>query len=182
MNAVIPIRTSILTNKDWRKIQDRYVTRYESIVNGNTIISSSAFIDIVIRACNEEPLAMAVICHVKECVKKVSLYVESHPQFKNVFRNILRNMIMSFDQDVYSTNNDFKNWISELSVFSNLCHPSLEIVAIEKPLGNGKSADFSFKISGSPELCTFDVVTYQNIDPSLHKTSESMNEFLREVL
>lgn len=180
INAVIPNCASILTNKDWKKIQNRYVTRYESIANGNTIISSSAFIDVVIRACNEESLAMAVICYVKECVKKVSLYVESHPQFKSAFQNILRNMIMSFDRDACSNNNDFKNWISELSIFSDLCQPPLEIMAIEKPLGNGKSADFSCKILESQALYTFDVVTYQNIDPSLHQTSESINEFLNK--
>lgn len=180
INEVVPCCASILKNKDWKKIQNRYIDRFACIDHGNTIISSSAFIDIIIIASNKDPLAMAVIYHVKECVKKISLYVESHPQFKSAFQNILRNMIMSFDQDVCSTNNDFKNWISELSVFTYLCQSPHEIIAIEKPLGNGKSADFSCKISGSQEQYTFDVVTYQNIDPSLHQTSESMNEFLNK--
>lgn len=180
INEVVPCCKNILKIKDWKKIQNRYIDRFACIDHGNTMISSFAFIDIIIIASNKDPLAMAVTYHVKECVKKVCLYVESHPQFKSAFQNILRNMIMSFDQEVCSNNNDFKNWISELSIFSYLCHPSLEIVAIEKSLGNGKSADFSCKNLESQTLYTFDVVTYQNIDPSLHQESESINEFLNK--
>ena len=177
---VVPIYTKILSKKDSKKIAKRYVTRYESIINGDMRITSSSFIDILALAHNGNELAIATINHVKKCVEIVGAYIASNQRFAPAYYNIIKNMIMSFDMDVSSKNNDFKNWISELSIFSKLCQESIEIIDIEKPLGNGRSADFSCRILGSNELCTFDVVTYQNIDPSLHETSESMNQFLNK--
>lgn len=177
---VVPMYTNILSKKDSKKIAKRYVNRYESIISGDMRITSSSFIDILTLAYNGNELAVAIINHVKKCVEIVGAYIASNPRFAPAYYNILKNMIMSFDVDVSSNNNDFKNWISELSIFSKLCQESIEIIDIEKPLGNGRSADFSCRILGSNELCTFDVVTYQNIDPSLHETSESMNQFLNK--
>lgn len=177
---VVPMYTKILSKKDSKKIAKRYVTRYESIINGDMRITSSSFIDILALAHNGNELAIATINHVKKCVEIVGAYIASNQRFAPAYYNIIKNMIMSFDMDVSSKNNDFKNWISELSIFSKLCQESIEIIDIEKPLGNGRSADFSCRILGSNELCTFDVVTYQNIDPSLHETSESMNQFLNK--
>ena len=177
---VVPIYTKILSKKDSKKIAKRYVTRYESIINGDMRITSSSFIDILALAHNGNELAIATINHVKKCVEIVGAYIASNQRFAPAYYNIIKNMIMSFDMDVSSKNNDFKNWISELSIFSKLFQESIEIIDIEKPLGNGRSADFSCRILGSNELCTFDVVTYQNIDPSLHETSESMNQFLNK--
>lgn len=88
-------------------------------------------------------------------------------------------MIVSFDSDPNSKNSDFKNGISELTIFANLCESCcLEVLDIEKPLGNGKHVDFSVKLSTTQVALDFDIITYQNIDPHQHETSDTMNTFL----
>lgn len=178
---VIPMSDEFIGNKDWRGIKKRYISRYDSFNDGGFDISSSAFLDIIIFAHSGEVNACAVIYHIKKCVEIVSLYVKSRAQYKSALHAILRNMILSFDVNPNSKNSDFKNWISELTIFANLCQSCcLEILEVEKPLGNGKSVDFSVRLSTTQKVLDFDIITYQNIDPSLHPTSKSINEFINK--
>ena len=88
-------------------------------------------------------------------------------------------MIVSFDSDPNSKNSDFKNGISELTIFANVCESCcLEILHIEKPLGNRKSVDFSVRLSTTQVALDFDIITYQNIYPHQHETSDTINAFL----
>lgn len=179
VKEVIPICDKGISRKAWDRIKERYIRRYSNLCDGSLNISSSAFIDIVVLAHTGDYNANAVICHVKDCVETVSSYVKTHPQFKSAYYNILRNIVMSFDETPNSNNSDFKNYISELSILSVLCKSScFELQEIEKALDNGMSVDFYCKAIGSQKDIIFDVITYQNIDPSLHKTSETMNTFL----
>lgn len=181
VKKTIPITDKIVGKKDWSKLKKRYINRYANFEDDKFNIISSAFIDIIVFAHNGDSKAVTVITHVKKCMEIISSYVGIHTQFKSAYYDILKRMIMSFDSDPNSKNSDFKNGISELSIFANLCESCcLEILYIEKPLGNGKSSDFSVKLSTTTEVLDFDIITYQNIDPSLHTTSESINKFLSE--
>ena len=176
---VVPICDEIISKKDWRNIQKRYVNRYANFKVGTLNITSSAFIDIIVFAYNGDTRAIAVISHVKKCIGIISSYVGIHTQFKSAYYDILKRMIVSFDSDPNSKNSDFKNGISELTIFANLCESCcLEVLDIEKPLGNGKYVDFSVKLSTTQVALDFDIITYQNIDPHQHETSDTMNTFL----
>ena len=181
MKEVVPICDEFISKKDWCNIQRRYVNRYANFEVGTLNITSSAFIDIIVFARNGDTGSIAVISHIKECMELISSYVEAHTKFKSAYYDILKRMIVSFDSDPNSKNSDFKNGISELTIFANLCKSCcIEILDIEKPLGNGKSVDFSVRLSATLEVLDFDIITYQNIDPSLHATSESINDFLNK--
>ncbi|MBQ3187982.1 MAG: hypothetical protein IJB60_00905 [Bacteroidaceae bacterium] len=179
VKEVIPITDEIVDKKDWSKLKKRYINRYANFKHGSFNISSSAFLDIIVFAYNGDDKATSVIRHINECVNKISKYITCHTRFKSAFYNMIKNMIMSLDEKPDSKNSDFKNWISELTIFANLCENChIEILDIEKPLGNGKSADFSVRLGD--ELCflDFDIITYQNIDPYKHETSDTINAFL----
>lgn len=176
---VVPICDEIISKKDWRNIQKRYVNRYANFNVGTLNITSSAFIDIIVFAYNGDARAIAVISHVKKCIEIISSYVAIYTQFKSAYYDILKRMIVSFDSDPNSNNSDFKNGISELTIFANLCESCcLEILHIEKLLDNGKSVDFSVRLSSKTEVLDFDIITYQNIDPHQHETSDTVNTFL----
>ena len=179
VKKVVPICDEFISKKDWRNIQKRYVNRYDNFKVGTLNITSSAFIDIIVFAYNEDARAIAVISHVKKCIEIISSYVAIHTQFKSAYYDILKRMIVSFDSNPNSNNSDFKNGISELAIFANLCESCcLEILDIEKLLDNGKSVDFSVRLSTKAEVLDFDIITYQNIDPHQHETSDTMNTFL----
>ena len=162
---VVPICDEIISKKDWRNIQKRYVNRYANFNVGTLNITSSAFIDIIVFAYNGDARAIAVISHVKKCIEIISSYVAIYTQFKSAYYDILKS--------------DFKNGISELTIFANLCESCcLEILHIEKLLDNGKSVDFSVRLSSKTEVLDFDIITYQNIDPHQHETSDTVNTFL----
>lgn len=176
---VVPICDEIISKKDWRNIQKRYINRYENFEDITFNIISSAFIDLIVFAYNRDPRANAVISHVKKCIEIISSYVAIYTQFKSAYYDILKRMIVSFDSDPNSNNSDFKNGISELTIFANLCESCcLEILNIEKLLDNGKSVDFSVRLSTKTEVLDFDIITYQNIDPHQHETSDTVNTFL----
>lgn len=181
VKETIPILNEVIKENDWRSVKKRYIIRYANLNNGAANITSSAFLDIIVFAYIGDKKAIIVTEHINQCVKKISEYLKSQAQFKSKFHDILRNMILSFDTAAHSQNSDFKNWISELTVFALLCESDYyEILEVEKPLGNGKSADFSVRLSITQQILNFDVITYQNVNPSLHETSESINDFLNK--
>lgn len=176
---VVPICDEIISKKDWRNIQKRYANRYANFNVGTLNITSSAFIDIIVFADSRDARANVVISHVKKCIEIISSYVAIHTHFKSAYYDILKRMIVSFDSDPNSNNSDFKNGISELTIFANLCESCcLEIQDIEKLLENGKSVDFSVRLRNDLGILDFDIITYQNIDPYKHETSDSINAFL----
>lgn len=179
IKEAVPICDEFISKKDWRNLQKRYVNRYANFKVGTLNITSSAFIDIIVFAYSGDARAIAVISHVKKCIKIIYSYVAIHTQFKSAYYDILKRMIVSFDSDPNSNNSDFKNGISELTILANLCESCcLEILNIEKLLDNGKSVDFSVRLSTTTEVLDFDIITYQNIDPHQHETSDTMNTFL----
>lgn len=179
IKEAVPICDEFISKKDWRNLQKRYVNRFANFKVGTLNITSSAFIDIIVFAYSGDARAIAVISHVKKCIKIIYSYVAIHTQFKSAYYDILKRMIVSFDSDPNSNNSDFKNGISELTILANLCESCcLEILNIEKLLDNGKSVDFSVRLSTTTEVLDFDIITYQNIDPHQHETSDTMNTFL----
>ena len=179
VKETVPICDKFISKKDWRNIQKRYVNRYANFNVSTLNITSSAFLDLIVFAYNKDPRANAVISHVKNCIEVISSYVGIHTQFKSIYYDILKNMIMSFDSDPHSKNSDFKNRISELTIFAKLCGACcLEILDGEKSLGNGKYVDFSVRLRDDLGVLDFDIITYQNIDPYKHEASDTINAFL----
>lgn len=180
----IPDSEKVLSNKDWNKVIQSYIERVGNIPKDcNNMITSSCIIDLIICSLGETRINKSnkeTVNAINAEINKAFVYCEKHPQFKSKVKNLVRKAIIEMDNDIGSCNSAFKNWINELYVFNLFAKKkNCEIVDIERPLGNGNTCDFVFKIGDNEEMW-LEVVAIQRIDPSKQDNDTTMNEFINE--
>lgn len=175
---------SILSKKEWKKLNQSYARRYSAMKEFDTL-NSSFFIDYAIGCrCSDETFKESCIRFIEALNNEIEItmnFCNQHPQFRNQIVSIITQMFITGDVDPTSGNSDFKNRLNELIAFNYLTNSdNLDLVSIEEPLINGKSIDFYFHHRIDNINVGFEIFTLQNVDSSLQEDDESMTEFLNQ--
>lgn len=178
----IPSMGNILSVGDWDKLKKSYSKRYSNITVSNCL-SSLYFIDYVI---GKESANDAYSTHCKGFISALNHEIEiamrhcgQKPKLEKDITEMIRQMFITGDVDPTTGNSDFKNRLNELVVFNYLSNcDNIEVCSIEEPLENGKSVDFLVYHKIEKKNIGYEIVTMQNVDPTLQEDSVSMTQFL----
>ena len=171
-------KMDILEPSDWSRIQKLLIKRLSKSNKGQTI-TSSTFIDIVIhKFSNTKPN--------DEYVRRMDAFnnlvnrilKKTDKKLHKKIEDIIRNLFITGDNDMFGRNSDFKNRLNELLAIDYFNqYDGVSIIEIEKKLANKKSIDLILRNS-SGKTIGVEILTLQNIDPQKQEDDKSLSEFL----
>lgn len=185
----IPFSLELLNKKDWTTISQKYSAKTEQVLR-NQQLQSYCIIDYIIGTKHPDVIfaekCNSMVKTINGEINKALGFVKSNPKHKDIINNIIVNILTSMDVNIQSNNSDFKNWVNELFVFNKLTtNPAYTLIELERKLStydnsNKKRVDYVFKHNETHKELLVDVVTFQRIDPSKHKTAKSFNTFINQ--
>lgn len=171
-------KMDILEPSDWSRIQKLLIKRLSKSNKGQTI-TSSTFIDIVIHKFsntkpNDEYVRwMDAFNNLVDRILK-----KTDKKLHKKIEDIIRNLFITGDNDMFGRNSDFKNRLNELLAIDYFNqYDGVSIIEIEKKLANKKSIDLILRNS-SGKTIGVEILTLQNIDPQKQEDDKSLSEFL----
>ena len=169
----IPSASNLLKEKTWHKLWNKYQKRAEDILmNHATANNCSYFIDYALiftdnRFSEGDRIhTYKLFSAFNSIIEELNNEIQSNDELINKFQKRLDEKIIEAVTDGptkadNSNNSAFKNFVNEIAFFYQMavCQ-NIELVGIEVPLPNGRTADFQLLCDG--EIYLVDTITIHN--------------------
>lgn len=184
---LIPELNQLFSKKELQNLKKKYIAKLEALFEaGQKLITGPCLFDEYISACgtihHSKEFIEEINC-IRFSLKKVLAYANSMGNIGilHKIKQIIKELIITMDEDPSSKNPDYRNRFHELLVFNMLMEcDNVEVTDIGYKLGTGKnSKDCDFRcITKDGKELLIEVMSIHNIDFTKQDDDSSFSEFI----
>lgn len=177
-----PLVKDVISRKDLSNFQKNFITKYEKLCDIDVeFITSNCLFERFVCSLNSDILGKQFANEINgicSAIIKALDFSKEKELIQKGIRDIVRNMILTIDVNPDNHNNDYRNRLNEILFFNWLSEcENIEILSIEKQLGNGKSCDFECKHKDGT-IILFEVLSINNIEINKQDNSQTFSDFV----
>jgi hypothetical protein len=182
---LFPIANDVIKNKELSKFRNSFIQKYKGICDSNTnIITSSCLLERFICTFNSAQQAVnfkSEVACIASAIDKALRLSSTDKTLNNKIKDIVKNMIITYDANPSSENNDYRNRLNEILIYNWLSEcENIKVSFIEKDLGNGKKCDFVCQHIDDGSILLFDVKSINNLKIEKQDDSKTFSDFINQ--
>ena len=184
---LIPELNQLFSKKELQNLKKKYIAKLEALLRaGQKLITAPCLFDNYISSNgtgNQSKEFIEEINFIGSSIKKALNFANSTGDMRiyNKIKKIIKELIITMDEDPSSKNPDYRNRFHELMVFNMLMEcDNVEVTDIGYKLGTGKnSKDCDFRcITNDGKVLLIEVMSIHNIDFTKQDDDSSFSEFI----